>query len=670
MIPQPKFKEPVSSLQNALKQRKTNISTCGLGSFHYSRFYKYVYPNSAASDITAPDCLWKRFSPDGKYLVGFSKNLKQVEVYRIKKVSICSEKNKKFLDFFELVWQIELAAGSEVLSKDFCLFTKGCQFMLLASTKRPVLSNNLDFNYLHGSYPTEDIKFMLVDIKNGNVLSNRIFQSDLIHLANHKGVSLYEDFFSVVSIKYQIIYIMQILHTGKIILVKEIGEYLYDDDGLIQSAYKTNSENLSSNQSDSYNRNKRRRDHTSDASVESNEPQASNSHDGERSNRRRRIFGVFSNGSPNFQSIFQNRNLMDFISEPNISLFLQNSFGLISNRFEQIELQATSSESSLKNSHSGLKQRMYAFLFNQSLKQSDPMVAQQIFYRMIPQYDKLVVWQSQFVDRDVVLIKFGLAPHVYLRQQTSTNASANSLTMFMLFNIRTTKVLGLADSYSPYLGLNFANKYNMFYLPMSSSSLLQSNYYCGNSLENELFYKDHPKNTRNLNATNERIEKLGGITQATRRAVSSLPFQPQAYIESPYFDFDLFRLSLRSRSILERNRLSTHTLPIKFYDRLTGKLKFYLSALNLDDQTYNGGGGDNTQDLQANNDYTTSIISEGNNSNGMQNSMVSARDNLGQLRKSIGHATYLCHPFLPIFISVFYGAGIEDSVCTNIYFRR
>lgn len=67
----------------------------------------------------------------------------------------------------------------------------------------------------------------------------------------------------------------------------------------------------------------------------------------------------------------------------------------------------------------------------------------------------------------------------------------------------------------------------------------------------------------------------GGAIQAVRRVCSTLPMNPQSFIDSPFFDHNLFNYDEKAITSADRSRLCTD-FPVKFYDRKNGRLKFTL----------------------------------------------------------------------------------------------
>jgi de-etiolated-1 len=73
-----------------------------------------------------------------------------------------------------------------------------------------------------------------------------------------------------------------------------------------------------------------------------------------------------------------------------------------------------------------------------------------------------------------------------------------------------------------------------------------------------------------MNARNE------GETQAVKRILSALPFSPQSWSESPYFDKSLYNYDEKVISSTERpKQCADH--PIKFYSRSDDQVQFKIT---------------------------------------------------------------------------------------------
>ncbi|RYR10351.1 hypothetical protein Ahy_B05g078817 isoform E [Arachis hypogaea] len=78
----------------------------------------------------------------------------------------------------------------------------------------------------------EKITFHLLRLEDGFVLDEKVFCNDFVNLAHNMGVFLYDDLLAIVSLRYQIIHILQIRDSGNLVHVRAIGEFCREDDEL------------------------------------------------------------------------------------------------------------------------------------------------------------------------------------------------------------------------------------------------------------------------------------------------------------------------------------------------------------------------------------------------------------------------------------------------------
>lgn len=64
------------------------------------------------------------------------------------------------------------------------------------------------------------------------VLDEKAFCNDFVNLPHSMGAFLYEDLLCIVSLRYQIIHILQIRDSGNLVEVRNIGAFCREDDQL------------------------------------------------------------------------------------------------------------------------------------------------------------------------------------------------------------------------------------------------------------------------------------------------------------------------------------------------------------------------------------------------------------------------------------------------------
>ena len=144
-------------------------------------------------------------------------------------------------DFFDSIYNVQITNGTEMLSRDFCLFTEDEQHVIIASAV-PNVSSILSSNFQATKNPysvnalgsLDDIAFYLVELKSGIVKDKICFEADYIYLSNHTGVSICGSRLAITSVRHQIIHIYFIDNAkGRFAKVGTVGYSLYEDDELV-----------------------------------------------------------------------------------------------------------------------------------------------------------------------------------------------------------------------------------------------------------------------------------------------------------------------------------------------------------------------------------------------------------------------------------------------------
>ena len=69
-------------------------------------------------------------------------------------------------------------------------------------------------------------------LEDGIVLDEKVFHDDFVNMTHNLGVFLYDDLLAIVSLRYQLIYILQIRDSGNLVDVRAIGSFCREDDEL------------------------------------------------------------------------------------------------------------------------------------------------------------------------------------------------------------------------------------------------------------------------------------------------------------------------------------------------------------------------------------------------------------------------------------------------------
>lgn len=205
-----------------------------------------IYPSKSVVAKKIPEFHVRTFTPDGRFLVCFSLNLKSVILYRYRREDhrVPQRGSTTFETFFRKVFELEVAAEDESLCKTFCLTTNQGRFLFLSSSTKSNTNTNAE------KIPTFDkVSFHVIDLDRGMKCDELTFEKDFIWLTQNNGVCLYEDTIGILSVKNQVIHFFKVNFLGKLVKMRSIGDFIYEDDErmlqlhkLEQEAYNNNSE--------------------------------------------------------------------------------------------------------------------------------------------------------------------------------------------------------------------------------------------------------------------------------------------------------------------------------------------------------------------------------------------------------------------------------------------
>lgn len=207
------------------------------------RFYENLVPSYTIYDVECPDHSFRKFTDDGQYLISFSRNQQYLIVYRPTWLSFsCKEedcithdlppKAKRFESFFTQLYSVSLASCNELICKDFFLYMESNQFGLFATSTAQIHDAPATGGAVQGVPFIEKITFHLLRLENGVILDEKVFHNDFVNLGHNMSVFLYEDLLAIVSLRYQMIHILQIRDSGHLVDVRAIGTFCREDDEL------------------------------------------------------------------------------------------------------------------------------------------------------------------------------------------------------------------------------------------------------------------------------------------------------------------------------------------------------------------------------------------------------------------------------------------------------
>lgn len=591
------------TLLQRLHARETSRSKPSTSCLQSRKFYQNIVPNYTVHNVEVPNCHIKKFTSDGEHLFCFTKNSQGIQLYHFKGPRECLwEKDaavceKKFESYFTLVYEKFVTHGSEVLNRDFCLQTPCGNFVILASsgpssspssttttapspplnTTAPLFNNISLFDStsftnplslsgtlphhesppLHHSLPSmsnlEDITFYLVGLKDGVVYDKRSFQRDYIPLAHHSGVYLYNDLFSVLSIQSQTIHIFQI-QGSRFIDVRTIGAQCYEDDDLV-FAQQQELERQYENQLNQ---------------PQTFVPMHPDIHNDEELPTADTVPDSFSNQSYLSPDITIGSPLL---YSPSLAKPTTAAEQSRPQPRHQIKLESSTTPTPLDDEPThiptnpvvGLKQRLLSYLFRQASESPQPAKALALFHQQFEQYASLTLWKMQLLDESHLLLKFGCPDVIQQRSQADLN---NQTSFFVVYNMYSTEVIGVYENTNKDFAQTFEQFCEHFRACSRPTGLIKYRSTCSNNS----FVREHlmKQKVAVMNARN------GGETQAVKRILSALPFSPQSWSESPYFDKSLYNYDEKVISSTERpKQCADH--PIKFYSRSDDQVQFKIT---------------------------------------------------------------------------------------------
>jgi hypothetical protein len=387
----------------------------------------------------------------------------------------------------------------------------------------------------------EDITFYLVGLQDGIVYDKRAFRRDYIPLAHHAGVYLYNDLFAVLSIQTQTIHLFQI-QGSRFLDVRTIGTQCYEDDDLAfaqQQELERQYEQQIQQQQQQLKQKQQQQNTSSHPDVQM--------HDEERSCEKEMSCSAY----------------LDYTHEA-------NKLGIPPPKPQCTPKPETTTEDSHTPTPTstpivGLKQRLLAHLFRQAMESPQPTKALMLFHQQFEQYASLTLWKMQLLDEAHLLLKFGCADVVLQRSQSDLN---NQTSFFVVYNMYSTEVIGVYENTNKEFAQTFEQFCEHFRACSRPTGLIKYRSTCSNNS----FVREHlmKQKVAVMNARN------GGETQAVKRILSALPFSPQSWSESPYFDKSLYNYDEKVISSTERpKQCADH--PIKFYSRSDDQVQFKIT---------------------------------------------------------------------------------------------
>ena len=582
-------------LLQQLKQRESHPYPSSYTPLAIRNYYSCIYPNKTLYNVNTPHCHIKRFSPDGRLLICFSKTLHEVQVYKYRpRIDL---KQVGFESYFELHYTKKLVRGNQVLCKDFCLITNhqkvlNLMQMILASVA-PSQSTTVNEPQSLDCIPQlDDIVFYSLDLESGLVIDEYFFESDYIFLNNHAGVDLYDQTLAITSIQHQSIHFLLIKQSGHFVFLFKFGKYVHVDDELFLSLHqkpdRVETPNTDSPddcfvpnepfesilgpsllentvQPATSSRNAARPIPVQPSAIRSRNRAQPNNNPGDfvqyspSPSRQENIFhsptrlGWNTTGQPRPNTVLSDG------STPLVSNFLQsNPFQSRQGLFQTNLTTTLDQPVAQPKPLSGFKQRIFSYLYRKA-KQSNHPYAMTHFHTTFSHFDSLVMCKMHFIDAESILIKMCSADSFSVQETTSSSTS-----FFVFYSLKSNQVTAMYENTS-FEMLHLYENYDLRGNSIGFNWLTcpSNNKYAQDTLMKQIYTIQKARN--------------GGQGQALKRALASVPNHPQCTSDSPYFDHDLFSYDEKAIGAHEKPRTCSD-MPCKFFCRKSKRMKFKLDA--------------------------------------------------------------------------------------------
>ncbi|XP_055847793.1 DET1 homolog [Episyrphus balteatus] len=221
-------------------------------------FFKCITPNLTIANVEKHFNFIRKFTPDGKYLICFSRDQQSFESYKfLGTTRVCPLlyhwkteyvppdcnnglggliRRNIFNELFRLHWSIQLSSTfMRPLYREFSIFTEDGKYIIIAS-HTPIAEEHLpsyytmgSINCMHFEYDLFSYRFYLIRLRDGSVSDTMEFQYDFIKLSHNHGVSLKGNLMVVVSLLHQTINLVK-LKDGKFIRLNTLGVYPHGTD--------------------------------------------------------------------------------------------------------------------------------------------------------------------------------------------------------------------------------------------------------------------------------------------------------------------------------------------------------------------------------------------------------------------------------------------------------
>jgi len=216
-----------------------------------------IFPNFTVVNVEKPPCFLRKFAPDGRHFVAFSRDQSSLEIYEFLGPDAAEDllrsredlreneeiiRDTLFDRFFRKKATVTVTSNGEHLNRECSLFTDNGRHVIVGSANTvpdeppphfyDKYKNNESVSPNQRS-PLEDYTIHIVDLYSCEQVDTRSFKCDKIFLSHNQGLYLYRSLLAILSVQHQTIHIFQVTPDGHFVDVRTVGRFCHEDDQMV-----------------------------------------------------------------------------------------------------------------------------------------------------------------------------------------------------------------------------------------------------------------------------------------------------------------------------------------------------------------------------------------------------------------------------------------------------
>ena len=216
-----------------------------------------IFPNFTIVNVEKPPCFLRKFAPDGRHFVAFSRDQSSLEIYEFLGPDAAEDllrsrdnlreneeiiRDTLFDRFFRKKATVTVTSNGEHLNRECSLFTDNGRHVIVGSANTvpdeppphfyDKYKNNESVSPNQRS-PLEDYTIHIVDLYSCEQVDTRSFKCDKIFLSHNQGLYLYRSLLAILSVQHQTIHIFQVTPDGHFVDVRTVGRFCHEDDQMV-----------------------------------------------------------------------------------------------------------------------------------------------------------------------------------------------------------------------------------------------------------------------------------------------------------------------------------------------------------------------------------------------------------------------------------------------------